>query len=59
MSMTKKTIGELKFTDLRVHYGTGRSIHVSGTGRDKKFRCNDGSGRSGDFKMEIPDKRPD
>ena len=38
MSMTKKTIGELKFTDLRVHYGTGRSIHVSGTGRDKKFR---------------------
>lgn len=22
---------------LRIHFGTGRSIHVSGTGRDKKF----------------------
>lgn len=38
MSLTKKPIEELKFSDLRVHYGTGRSIHVFGTGRDKKFR---------------------
>lgn len=38
MSLTQKPIEELKFSDLRVHYGTGRSIHVSGTGRDKKFR---------------------
>ena len=38
MSLTQKPIEELKFSDLRVHYGTGRSIHVSGTGRNKKFR---------------------
>lgn len=38
MSLTQKPIEKLKFSDLRVHYGTGRSIHVSGTGRDKKFR---------------------
>lgn len=38
MSLIQKPIEELKFSDLRVHYGTGRSIHVSGTGRDKKFR---------------------
>lgn len=38
MSLIQKPIAELKFSDLRVHYGTGRSIHVSGTGRDKKFR---------------------
>lgn len=38
MSLTQKPIEELKFSDLRVHYGTGRSIHVSGTGRDKKYR---------------------
>lgn len=38
MSLTQKPIEELKFSDLRVHYGTGRSIHVSGTDRDKKFR---------------------
>lgn len=38
MSLTQKLIEKLKFSDLQVHYGTGRSIHVSGTGRDKKFR---------------------
>ena len=43
MSLTQKPIEELKFSDLRVHYGTGRSIHVSGTGRDKKFRYRHGA----------------
>lgn len=38
MRLTQKPIEELKFSDLRVRYGTGRSIHVSGTGRNKKFR---------------------
>lgn len=40
--MSQKQIEELKFSDLRVRYGTGRSIHVSGTGRDKKFRYRHG-----------------
>ena len=41
--MSQKPIEELKFSDLRVRYGTGRSIHVSGTGRDKKFRYRRGA----------------
>lgn len=42
MSMTQKPIGELKFSDLRVHYGTGWAVHISGTGRNKKFRYRHG-----------------
>lgn len=38
MSLIQKLIEELKFSDLRVRYGTGRSIFVSGSGRDKKYR---------------------
>lgn len=38
MSLIQKPIKELKFSDLRVRYGTGRSIFVSGSGRDKKYR---------------------
>lgn len=54
MSLTQKPIEELKFSDLRVHYGTGRSIHVSGTGRDKKFRYRYGAMTDlGDFRMEV------
>lgn len=30
-------IQELTCEQLRIHFGTGRSIYVSGTGRDKKF----------------------
>ena len=30
-------IQELTCEDLRIHFGTGRSIHISGTGRDKKY----------------------
>ena len=42
MNMTQKPIGELKFSDLRVHYGTGWAVHISGTGRNKKFRYRHG-----------------
>ncbi|MCI9176432.1 MAG: hypothetical protein HFH49_16165 [Lachnospiraceae bacterium] len=42
MSMGKKPIGELKFSDLRVHYGTGSAVHIFGTGRNKKFRYRNG-----------------
>ena len=38
MELSGKRGEDITFADLRVHYGTGRSIHVSGTGRDKKFR---------------------
>ncbi len=38
MSLIQKPIEELEFSDLRVRYGTGRSIFVSGSGRDKKYR---------------------
>lgn len=37
MSLAHKPIEDLKFSDLRVHYGTGRSFLISGTGRDKKY----------------------
>lgn len=37
MSLVQKPIEKLKFSDLRVHYGTGRSFLISGTGRDKKY----------------------
>ena len=30
-------IQELTCEDLLIHFGTGRSIHISGTGRDKKY----------------------
>lgn len=33
----KYNIQELTCEQLRIHCGTGRSIHVSGTGRDKKY----------------------
>lgn len=37
MELSGKSGEDITFADLRVHYGTGRSIHVSGTGRNKKF----------------------
>lgn len=40
--MVDKRIEEITFSDLRCHYGTGRSIHISGTGRDKKFKYRHG-----------------
>ena len=42
MSMRQKPIGELKFSDLRVRYGTGSAVHIFGTGRNKKFRYRHG-----------------
>ena len=27
----------ITFSDLRIHYGTGRAIHLSGSGKDKKY----------------------
>lgn len=30
-------IQELTCEQIRIHYGTGRSYHISGTGRDKKY----------------------
>ena len=37
MSSINKPAQELTFADLRLMYRTGRSIWLSGTGRDKKF----------------------
>lgn len=31
------SLQEITFAQLRVHYGTGRSLLISGTGRDKKY----------------------
>ena len=42
MELSGKSGEDITFADLRVHYGTGRSIHVSGTGRNKKFRYRHG-----------------
>lgn len=37
MSEIIKAIEELKFSDLRVRFGTGRAFLISGSGRDKKY----------------------
>lgn len=35
-------IQELTCDDLRIHFGTGRFIHIGGTGRDKKYTYRSG-----------------
>lgn len=42
MENTQKPLDEITFSDLRVHFGTGRAILVSGTGRDKACRYRHG-----------------
>ena len=42
MENTHKPLDEITFADLRVHFGTGRAILVSGTGRDKVYRYRHG-----------------
>ena len=42
MEVTGKSLEKITFADLRVHYGTGRAILVSGTGRDKVCRYRHG-----------------
>lgn len=37
-----KSIDEVTFSDMRCRYQTGRSIHISGVGRDKKFEYRNG-----------------
>lgn len=46
-------IQELTCNQLRVHFETGRSIHLSGTGRDKKFSYRTGCMTDiGDIQMD-------
>lgn len=42
METLRKSVDEITFSDLRVHYGTGRSILVSGSGRNKVYRYRHG-----------------
>lgn len=42
METLRKPVDEITFSDLRVHFGTGRSILVSGSGRNKVYRYRHG-----------------
>lgn len=45
---------QLTHEDLRTHFGTGQAIHISGTGRDKKYGYRNGIQTNvGDIRIDV------